>query len=155
MVGQSPRFITSILFPFLRPGRNICVRVSRSVVSKSVTLWTAAHQAPLSMGFSRQEFQSGKKHILLAKKNKVQTKDLLDPVQINQATTSLGVYSPIVAQMVKCLPAMRKTWVQLLGGDDPLEKEMATHSRNLAWKILWIEEPSRLQSMGWQRVGHD
>ena len=57
--------------------------------------------------------------------------------------------------MVKCLPAMRETWVRSLGGEDPLEKEMATHSSILAWKIPWTEEPARLQSMGSQRVGHD
>ena len=48
--------------------------------------------------------------------------------------------------MVKCLPAMRETWVRSLGGEDPLEKEMATHSSTLAWKIPWTEEPGRLQS---------
>ena len=48
-----------------------------------------------------------------------------------------------VAQMVKCLPAMRGTWVRSLGPEDPLEKETATHSRTLAWKIPWMEEPSR------------
>ena len=57
--------------------------------------------------------------------------------------------------MVKSLPAMWKTWVLSLGGEDPLEKEMATHSSILAWKIPWTEEPARLQSMGSQRVGHD
>ena len=57
--------------------------------------------------------------------------------------------------MVKHLPAMRETWVQSLGWEDPLEKEMATHSITLAWKIPWMEEPGRLQSMGLQRVGHD
>ena len=61
----------------------------------------------------------------------------------------------LLAQMVKCLPAMRETRVQSLGREDPLEKEMATHSSTLAWKIPWIEEPGRLQSMGSQRVGHD
>ena len=60
-----------------------------------------------------------------------------------------------VAQMVKRLPAMRETWVQSQGREDPLEKEMATHSSILAWKIPWIEEPGGLQSMGSQRVGHD
>ena len=50
---------------------------------------------------------------------------------------------------------MRETWVQSLGWKDPLEKAMATHSSTLAWKILWMEEPRRLQSMGSQRVGHD
>ena len=57
--------------------------------------------------------------------------------------------------MVKHLPAMRETWVRSLGQEDPLEKEMATHSSVLAWRIPWTEEPSRLQSMGSQRVGHD
>ena len=61
----------------------------------------------------------------------------------------------LVAQMVKCLAAMQETWVQSLGRKDPLEKEMATHSSTLAWKISWMEEPGRLQSMGSQRVGHD
>ena len=57
--------------------------------------------------------------------------------------------------MVKRLSAMRETRVRSLGWEDPLEKEMATHSRTIAWKIPWMEEPSRLQSMGLQRVGHD
>ena len=57
--------------------------------------------------------------------------------------------------MVKCLPAMRETWVRSLGQEDPLEKGMATHSSILAWRIPWMEEPGRLQSMGSQRVGHD
>ena len=60
-----------------------------------------------------------------------------------------------VAQMVKCLPATWETWVWSLGWEDPLEKEMATHSSTLAWKIPWTEEPGRLQSMGSQRVGHN
>ena len=58
-----------------------------------------------------------------------------------------------MAQTVKCLPAMRETWVQFLGREDPLEKEMATHSSTLAWKIPWREEPGRLQSMGWGSLG--
>ena len=61
----------------------------------------------------------------------------------------------LVAQMVKRLPTMRETRVQSLGQDDPLEKEMATHSSTLAWKIPWMEEPGGLQSTGSQRVGHD
>ena len=63
------------------------------------------------------------------------------------------VDSPLVAQTVKNLPAMKETWVQSLGLKDPREKEMATHSSILAWKIPWTEEPGRLQSMGSQRVG--
>ena len=57
--------------------------------------------------------------------------------------------------MVKHLPTMRETRVQSLGQEDPLEKEMATHSSTLAWKIPWMEDPGRLQSMGLQKVGHD
>ena len=60
-----------------------------------------------------------------------------------------------MAHTVKHLPAVQETWVQSLDWEDPLEKEMATHSSTLAWKIPWIEEPGRLQSMGSQRVRHD
>ena len=56
--------------------------------------------------------------------------------------------------MVKTLPAMLETQVQSLGREDPLEKEMATHSSVLAWNVPWTEEPGGLQSMGSQRVGH-
>ena len=63
--------------------------------------------------------------------------------------------SSLVAQTVKCLPTMGETWVQSLGQEDPLEKEMATHSSTLAWKIPWTDEHGRLQSMGLQRVRHD
>ena len=59
-----------------------------------------------------------------------------------------------MAQMVKSLPAMQETWVSSLGQED-LEKEMATYSSILAWKIPWTEEPGRLQSMGSQRVRHN
>ena len=57
--------------------------------------------------------------------------------------------------MVKRLPTMQETRVRSLGQEDPLEKEMATHSGILAWKTPWTEEPGRLQSMGSQRVRHD
>ena len=60
-----------------------------------------------------------------------------------------------MAQTVKNLLAMKETWVQSLGQEDPLEKGMATHSSILAWRIPWTEEPGGLQSMGLQRVGHD
>ena len=61
---------------------------------------------------------------------------------------------PFVTQLVKNLPAVQKTWVQFLGQEDSLEKEMANHSSTLAWRIPWTEEPGRLQSMGLQ-VGHN
>ena len=57
--------------------------------------------------------------------------------------------------MVKRLHIMRETWVRSLSWGDPLKEQMANHSSTLAWKILWTEEPGRLQSMGLQRVGHD
>ena len=60
-----------------------------------------------------------------------------------------------MAQTIKCLSTMRETRVPSLGWEDPLEKEMAAHSSILAWRILWMEEPGRLQSTGSQRVGHD
>ena len=61
--------------------------------------------------------------------------------------------TPLVAQTVKCLPTMWETWVQSMGQEDPLEKEIATHSSTLAWKIPWTGEPSSLQSRRLQRVG--
>ena len=60
-----------------------------------------------------------------------------------------------MAQTVKHLPTMWETQVRSLGQEDPLEKEIATHSSTLAWKIPWMEERGRLQSMGSQRVRHD
>ena len=65
------------------------------------------------------------------------------------------VRTSLVTQRVTCLPAIRETWVWSLGWEDSLEKEMATHSGTLAWKIPWMEKPGRLQSMGLQRVVYD
>ena len=70
-----------------------------------------------------------------------------DPFQYSLAS--------LVAQMVKNLPAMQKTWVLSLGWEDPLEEGTATHSSILAQRIPWTEEPDRLQSMGSQKVRHD
>ena len=61
----------------------------------------------------------------------------------------------LMVQRLKRLPAMKETWVRSLGWEDPLEKEMATHSSVLAWRIPWTEEPGGLQSTGSQRVRHD
>ena len=61
----------------------------------------------------------------------------------------------LVAQRLKNLPAVQETWVRSLDQEDPLEKEMATYSSILAWRIPWMEEPGGLQSLGSQRVGHD
>ena len=65
------------------------------------------------------------------------------------------VYLFLVAQMVKNPPAIQEIWVQSLGREDPLEREMATHSSILAWELPWTEESGGLQSMGSQRIGHD
>ena len=67
----------------------------------------------------------------------------------------LGLGASLVAQKLKRLPAMRKTWVQSLGREDPLEKEMATHPSIRAWRIPCTEEPGGPQSTGSQRVRHD
>ena len=68
---------------------------------------------------------------------------------------SLTDWASLVVQLVKNLPAVQETRVRFLGWEDLLEKEMATHSSILAWRIPWTEEPGRLQSMGSHRVGHD
>ena len=68
---------------------------------------------------------------------------------------SSAYWASLVAQLVKNLHAMQETCVRFLGWEDPLEKEMATHSSILAWRIPWTGKPGRLQSTGSQRVGHD
>ena len=68
---------------------------------------------------------------------------------------NIYMWASLLAQRLKRLPGMRETQVRSLGWEDPLEKEMATHSSTLAWRIPWREEPGGLQSMGSQRVGHD
>ena len=74
-------------------------------------------------------------------------------LNMHQLVIKLGL--SLVAQTVKNLPAMQKTWLWSLGGEDPLEKGMATYCSIPAWRIPWTEEPDGLQSMGSQRVGHD
>ena len=70
-------------------------------------------------------------------------------------TSEWEFWQSLVAQTVKCLTAVWEIWVWSLGQEDSLEKEIATHSSTLAWKIPCMEEPGRLQSMGSQRIGHD
>ena len=67
---------------------------------------------------------------------------------------NVQAWASLVAQSIKHLPAMQEMRVRFLGWKDPLEKEMATHSSILGWRIPWTEEPGKLQSMGLQRVGH-
>ena len=73
----------------------------------------------------------------------------------NFCTLALTDRTSLVAQVVKHLPPMRETWARSLGQEDPLVKEMATHSSTLAWRIPWTVEPGRLQSMRLQRAGQD
>ena len=73
----------------------------------------------------------------------------------HQQTGDVFMGASLVAQLVKNLPAVQETRAQSLGWEDPLEKQMATHSSILVWKISWTEEPGGLQSMGLQRVGDD
>ena len=90
---------------------------------------------------------------------------LLFNIQVPSLSSALGPYpsgkdyayllTSGLPWWLRHLPAMRETWVRSLGQEDPLEKEMATHSSTLAWKIPWTEEPGMLQSVGLQRVGHD
>ena len=81
-------------------------------------------------------------------------------IKVLQPSNLLGLLpiprlkNPPVAQRLKRLPPLRETRVQSLGWEDPLEKEMEIHSSILAWRIPWTQKPSRLQSMGLQRVGH-
>ena len=76
-------------------------------------------------------------------------------MMITKWITLTNTGASLVAQTVKRLPGIWEIRVRFLGGEGPLEKEMAIHSSTLAWKIPWTEEPNRLQSMGLQRVGHD
>ena len=69
--------------------------------------------------------------------------------------TRSSIWASLVAQMVKNLSAMQETWVRSLGWKDPLEKEMASHSSIVAWRIPWTEESGRLQSVGKHRAGHN
>ena len=78
---------------------------------------------------------------------------ILSPCLFNLCAEYIG--ASLVAQRLKCLPGMQKTQVRSLGQEEPLEKEMATHSGALAWRIPWREEPGALRSMGSQRVRHD
>ena len=85
---------------------------------------------------------------------------LLKTVHLTKAMVFHSFFSDsygfsLVAQMVKHLPAVQETWVRSLSQEDPLEKDMATHSSILAWRIQWTEELGGLQSTGSQRVGHN
>ena len=91
---------------------------------------------------------------LLVRVRQLQCEDLMT---VTSCVYWQGRTSQVAQWKITLLPLqeMQETWVWSLGWEDPLEEEMATHSRILAWKVLWTEEPGRLQSMGFQRLGHD
>ena len=135
-----------------------------------MTLWTLAHQASLSVGFTRQEYGWGlslpSQHVCVCVCVCVCVYVCIHSVKYYHLSrgrlgfsTLMGRQHPflvsLVAQMVKNLPAVQKTWVWSLGWEDPLEKGIATHSSIFAWRIPWTEEPGRLQSVELQRVRHD
>ena len=134
---------------------------SPSRVQLLATPWTAAYQAPPSMGFSRQEYWSGVPLPSLSwqiEGEKVEA--VTDFLFLGSKITVDGDYSheikrclllgraSLAAQSIKNLSAMQETCVRSLDWEDPLEKEMETHSSILAWRIQRTEEPGRLQSMG-------
>ena len=112
---------------------------SLSCVWLFVIPWTVAYQDPQSMGFSGQEYWSGL------------------PLGFPKfySEFAAGKDPSLMAQMIMNLPAMQETWVWFLSQENPLGKEMATHSSMLTWRILWTKEPGGLQSLETQRVGHD
>ena len=115
-----------------------------------------ARQSPLSMGFSRQEYWSGLLFPSLRDLPYPRIEPRSPALQANALTSEppgniyicicfyTVIWASLVAQLVKHLPAMQETPVWFLGWEDPLEKEMATHSSILAWKTPWMEEPGRL-----------
>ena len=130
--------------------------LSLSPVQLFVTPWTAAHQAPLCMKFSRQGYWSGLPFPSPGDIPNPGIESRSPALQADSLLTELQIFeTSLIAQMAKRLPTMRETQVQSLGWEYPLEKEMASHSSTLAWKIPWMEERGRLQSMGSQRVRHD
>ena len=94
---------------------------------------------------------------LYSRKRKVHRREVVRKTLWNFLLTCDKFYilESLVAQRLKHLPLIWEIWVRSLGREDPLEKEMATHSSILTWRIPWTEEPGGLQSMGSQRVGHD
>ena len=121
----------------------------------SVTPWTAAHQAPPSLGFSRQEHWSSKHvHWAVVKTAKYKEQISDQPVRLVRRLLKKALGSP-AGSVVKNPPAKQEIWVQSLGWEDPLEKEMVIHSSILAWEIPRTEDPGRPQSRGSQRLRQD
>ena len=123
---------------------------SLSHVRLFATPWTIAYQAPPSMEFSRQEYWSGLPFPSQGDLSNPRIEPGSPSLQADalpsehQGRSKRTKRTSMVAQTVKLLPTMWETRVRSLGREDPLEKERATHSSILAWKIPWMEEPGRL-----------
>ena len=143
-----------------------CAVLTHSVMSDSATPWTVARQVPLSMGFSRQEYWSG----LLCPPPEDLPDSRIEPMSLKSPELAGGFFT--LFQLVESLserrgnsvsrwpPGLNCNSLDLQPASPPfrfgvLEKAMAPHSSTLAWKIPWMEEPGRLQSMGLRQVGHD
>ena len=116
-------------------------------------------EEPYTANKTRPRANCGSDHELLIAKFRLKLKNTGPTTRpfrydLNQIPNHYARASP-VAQIVTHLPAVQETRVRSLGQEDSLEKEMATHSSTLAWKIPWKEERGRLQSMGSQRIGHN
>ena len=133
-----------------------------------VTPWPVTLQVPLSVGISRQKYCSGSPVPPPGDLPTPGTEpaSLMSPASADRFFTTgttwkalsfhiTYLFTSLVAQTARHLPAMRETWVRSLGQEDALEKQMETHSGTLAGKTPWTEEPGRLQSVGSQRVRHD
>jgi len=123
------------------------------VISPSIIFSRSIHVAAIFLFF----FLKAKDSLILAQCYYLKNNNNLikQPIRVPIALPIYHSLRPLVAQMVKNLPAAWETQVRSLGREDPLEEEMATHSSVFSWEIPWTEEPGRLQSMGSQRVGHD
>jgi len=115
---------------------------------------------PILIKFLTISQKQNKQTKTLPQTNNKQTPPPHQPIEVSNCTIKVEcklcyLRASLVAQPLKHLPGMWETRVRSLGREDPLEKEMASHSSTLAWRIPWAEEPGRLQSMGSQRVGHD
>ena len=118
-------------------------------MSNSATPWTAACQASLSITNSRSFLK------LMSIESVMPVNHLILSCPLFLENLIPFCQASLVAQMVKNLHAIQETRIWSLGQEDPLEKEMETHSSTFAWRIPWTEEPGRLKSLGSERVGHD
>ena len=116
------------------------------------TPWTAARQASLSITNSQSLLKLMSIESVMPSNHLILCRPLL---LLPSSVRKVNHLFTVVFRPLCTMPTMWETQVQALGREDPLEKEMATHSSVLAWRIPWMVEPRRLQSMGSQRVGHD